>query len=186
MTIAKTAKDLLWQNARKVRGRNAKYWRYDAYNKPVHYNKVDIDHIVPQALGGSNDIDNLQLLNKVDNIRKSDKLNNDNRQLFHQALSNKTNAFSNTLYFSKKFEIGMNLLVKQTPVTEPMFATVVAINPKTVDVLLENRTKPTTIVRDRRLFIDPLHIGRRRSQSTGRMNTRSSHQKTCCPTPTTD
>jgi len=80
----------------------------------------------------------------------------------------------------------MNLLVKQTPVTEPMFATVVAVNPKTVDVLLENRTKPTTIVRDRRLFIDPLHIGRRRSQSSGRMNTRSSHQKTCCPTPTTD
>lgn len=176
MTISafKTMKKILWKNAPKIKGRNANKWRYDVYGKPVQYDQVEVDHIIPQALGGSDDIKNLQLLNKTDNIRKSNKLDDSNRILFHRALQQKEKYFSKYYrFYRKQLKVGLQLLVKQTPVTKEVPATITAIHDKTVEVLLENRSKATTVVKDRRLFLEPPTSGTRSNSSSSSIMTRS-------------
>lgn len=71
----------VWWKGRTIQGLNPDQWRLDACGALIYfddYGKTDskygweIDHIVPVALGGGDEIDNLQPLQWQNNRAKSD------------------------------------------------------------------------------------------------------------------
>jgi hypothetical protein len=60
-------KNSVWNKGEKIRGLDPNIWRNDIFGNKINYNehgKVtkygwDIDHYIPKAKGGSNDISNL-------------------------------------------------------------------------------------------------------------------------------
>ena len=75
------AKDYVWEKAGRVRGHNPDTHRRDTMGNVIYYDSYGkatnmgwhIDHIRPQAKGGSNNPRNLQALQWRANIVKSDK-----------------------------------------------------------------------------------------------------------------
>jgi hypothetical protein len=77
--------DAVWLKADKIPRKDPNVWRRDATGRIIKRNHLNsktskyawnIDHIIARTRGGSDDICNLQPLNRVDNIRFSNKLTN--------------------------------------------------------------------------------------------------------------
>ncbi len=73
----------VWCKGRVEPGYSPDEWRRDVYGNPIKYSDYgktesrygwEIDHIIPQAKGGTNAIHNLQPLQWEINRRKSDNL----------------------------------------------------------------------------------------------------------------
>lgn len=73
----------VWNKATPIPGRDSSIWRKDAYGSIILFEAYgntespfgwEIDHIVPKAEGGSDDINNLQPLQWENNRRKADQL----------------------------------------------------------------------------------------------------------------
>ena len=70
----------VWSKGTIIQGWDAAVWRYDAYGAVMKYDKYgvcgehgwEIDHILPQARGGSDDLSNLQPLFWENNRAKGD------------------------------------------------------------------------------------------------------------------
>ena len=75
-------KDVVWNKASLIRGKNPTTIRKDPYGNTINYNSYgkttptgwQIDHIKPKSRGGSNDILNLQALQYKVNIQKGGTL----------------------------------------------------------------------------------------------------------------
>lgn len=80
--VTQKQKDAVWDKAKKVRGKDPAMYRQDPYGnvmyKPSHGKASgmgwDVDHIKPQAKGGSDATRNLQALNSSVNRSKGDSL----------------------------------------------------------------------------------------------------------------
>ena len=75
-------KDQVWQEGSEVHGWDRKTRRRDVFGNEIHYGAYgdkkspygwDIDHKVPKARGGNDDISNLQPLHREANRKKADK-----------------------------------------------------------------------------------------------------------------
>lgn len=77
----KHCKDSVWEKAIIVSGKDPGLYRKDTKGNVLYYKSYgkytkmgwQIDHIKPQAKGGSHYIRNLQALQSIENIMKSDK-----------------------------------------------------------------------------------------------------------------
>ncbi len=74
---------MVWVKAAAISGRDYTVWRKDSYGNIIRFNAYgdvnskfgwEIDHIVPKAEGGSDDIDNLQPLQWEANRAKAARL----------------------------------------------------------------------------------------------------------------
>ena len=76
-----TKKEIAWENAHKVRGRNPDVYRKDDYGNLMYWSSYgkqsdmgwEIDHIHPKAKGGTDSPRNLQAVQWEENRKKSDK-----------------------------------------------------------------------------------------------------------------
>ena len=76
------AKQAVWKKGRPIPGYDAAIWKYDCCGAPMNWNEYgntdskygwEIDHIWPVALGGGDDLDNLQPLQWRNNRSKGDQ-----------------------------------------------------------------------------------------------------------------
>lgn len=82
MAFTKKQKEIVWNKAKKIRGKDPKEYRQDPYGNTMNvgsYGKSsvmgwEIDHIKPSARGGSDATQNLQALNSGVNRSKGDSL----------------------------------------------------------------------------------------------------------------
>lgn len=76
-----TKKEMAWENAHKVRGKNPEVYRKDDYGNLMYWSSYgkqtemgwEIDHIHPKSKGGTDSQRNLQALQWEENRKKSDR-----------------------------------------------------------------------------------------------------------------
>lgn len=79
--------DKAWESAKKLRGEDPDKYRQDPYGNKMYKNSYgkssemgwEVDHIKPEARGGSDDARNLQALNTSFNRSKQDSLQKKSR-----------------------------------------------------------------------------------------------------------
>lgn len=75
-------KEKVWNTGNKIKGKDPSKYRSDVYGNTMYYNSYgknskmgwQIDHIKPISRGGSDTLRNLQPLNSIINMSKSNKL----------------------------------------------------------------------------------------------------------------
>lgn len=123
----------VWEKATIIPGENPDVFRKDVMGKIIRFDDLNsktsntawnIDHVVPKTRGGSNDITNLQPMNRIDNIRFSNKLDRNKpgfnlRSYFNSLLMKRTG--KNILLQQKepllKFAIGDIVYTRQSPIS---------------------------------------------------------------------
>ncbi len=158
-------KPYLFNKLEKIKGENPNNCRL-LDGKKVSYYDLEVDHIVPRTRGGSDDIKNLKLLYWKDNIKKSDKICDSNREIYHYACLEKVGELSTVNVYKGHLKKGLLLNVKQSPRVDEMPAKIINVNrqEKKVEVQFLDRNCSEFIFYDKRLFLN-LNLGVRNSKT---------------------
>jgi hypothetical protein len=127
-----------FNKGKKVNGLDPQEWRKDVFGNLIKYcdhGKTtkygwDIDHIVPKAKGGADDIYNLQPVQYSKNRSMGEKMTCKNKQILFEALEEKRGISYSKTGCHFKYEIGKLCFVKQTPVTQGNLAKIMDIDIK--------------------------------------------------------
>ena len=117
----------VWDKANKIPGKDPNIWRKDSMGVTIKFAYLssktskyawNIDHIIPKTRGGSDLLSNLQPLNRIDNIRFSNKLTRDKpnyckREHFNMVLEQRGIAPKKDQ--SVTLKIGCILYARQSP-----------------------------------------------------------------------
>jgi hypothetical protein len=141
-------KDTVWHKAAPIRGRDPQKWRRDIYGNVIHYAAHgqstrygwDIDHYIPKAKGGSDDIANLHPVQSSKNRSMGMKMGDKDKRAWFRALEAQARARARaasggeskiTLYDKpRKFAyiVGEQVLARQTPVAKTQLAVIESVD----------------------------------------------------------
>jgi hypothetical protein len=141
-------KAAVWQKAAPIRGRDPHKWRRDIYGNVIHYGAHgqstrfgwDIDHYIPKAKGGSDDIANLHPVQSSKNRSMGMKMGDKDKRAWFRALEAQARAASGggdkdhskiTLYDKPAkfvYRIGEHVLARQTPVAKTQLAVIESVD----------------------------------------------------------
>jgi len=131
--------EAVWNMATPIEGRDPDVWRRDVAGKIIKRNELtskskyawNVDHKIPKTTGGSDEISNLQPLNRRDNIRFSNKQTDDkpgyNTIDHHKALLEQRGINIGKTKIPT-IKVGDTVFARQTPVSYEALATIVNIN----------------------------------------------------------
>lgn len=131
-------KDAVWNKGKKIIGKDPTKYRKDSYGNVIQYNKHgkttiygwDIDHTIPKAKGGSNDIYNLEPVHYSKNRSMGAKMDDKDKTLWFSALQQFRNIQSNTKATHFKYEVGIRIIAKQTPASKGELAEIISLDKK--------------------------------------------------------
>jgi hypothetical protein len=118
-------KNAVWKKGKKINGYDPNEWRKDIYDNIINYNDHgkttkygwEIDHYIPKAKNGSDNITNLHPVQYSKNRKMGIKMNSKDKLNWFTALEEERNIIVNKKTTPFKYEIGELVLVKQTPVS---------------------------------------------------------------------
>ena len=137
-------KEAVWVKLDRIRGKNPDIWRKDAADNILRFTDHgivaspygwDIDHIIPKAQGGSDEIENLQALQYTTNRACGMRLVNKpglDPMVLHEM--RKRILYDRTQCHIKikpsKIQEGRTMYVKSTPLTRAALAEILCVNKK--------------------------------------------------------
>lgn len=115
----------VWKKGEKITGLDSNIWRNDIFGNKINYNehgKVtkygwDIDHYIPKAKGGSDDISNLFAVHYIKNRSMGMSMEQKDKMFWFRALEEKRE-IQKKICKQIILNIGELLFVKQTPITD--------------------------------------------------------------------
>ena len=120
----------VWKKGEKIKGLDSNIWRNDIFGNKINYNehgKVtkygwDIDHYIPKAKGGSDDIMNLFAVHYIQNRSMGMSMEQKDKMFWFRALEEKRECREIKERKERKVKLILNigeiLFVKQTPITD--------------------------------------------------------------------
>ena len=162
-------KEAVWNKLDKIRGKNPDIWRKDAGNNILHFDYHgsitspygwDIDHIIPKAQGGSDEIDNLQALQYTINrgcgmrVNKPGLAPMDLHEMRKMILYDRMKCHIECSIKLSQICVGRTMYVKATPLTRANLANIIhidRINKKVTVKWLDSKYKQD-IIYDKILF----------------------------------
>jgi hypothetical protein len=128
-------KDSVWNKGKRIRGCDSNEWRKDIYGNKINYHEHgklteygwEIDHYIPKAKCGSDDISNLHPLHYKQNRGMGMRMNTKDKLLWFHLLEQK---YEIPKEEKIKIKIGEIALVKQSPKTESQLAMIRDIDRK--------------------------------------------------------
>lgn len=135
-------KDAVWKKGRIMQGKNPSKIRKDHYGNEIHYSEHgktteygwDIDHIIPKAKCGSNDISNLEPVHYNKNRSMGAKMDDKDKTKWFDALEEMRGIERNKKASHFKYEVGAHVIAKQTPISKGQLAKIISLEKKTKKV----------------------------------------------------
>ena len=129
-------KSAVWNKARILKGKDPLKIRKDGYGNEIHYGDHgkttlygwDIDHTIPKAKGGSNDISNLEPVHYSKNRSMGAKMDDKDKTKWFVALEEYRGIERINRATHFKYEIGAYSIVKQTPISKGELAQILDID----------------------------------------------------------
>jgi hypothetical protein len=129
-------KNAVWNKGKVIKGKDPTKYRNDAYHNEIHYSDHgtttpygwDIDHTIPKAKGGSNDISNLEPVHYSKNRSMGARMDDKDKTKWFAALEEYRGIQSNIKATHFKYEIGIQIIAKQTPISKGELAEILSID----------------------------------------------------------
>jgi hypothetical protein len=154
-------KDAVWKKGGKITGKDSEIWRIDQFGNNISYEEYgkttkygwDIDHTIPKAKGGSDELCNLLPVHFSKNRAMGERMDEKDKVAFFNAIREKRGIIRNKMH-KFNFEEGKYAFVKEIPSSKEELAKIIKIEKKNIIVQFVGINYYSNILPDISLFND--------------------------------